>query len=105
MPRFRQAALGAFLAFAAATPALAKPDTPARAETAALAPADLADFDLVPPELVVSLADLAAGTLVPPPKSVVVRATGLVLRSEERRVGKEGRGGASPDVDRKRVAR
>src|SRR5262245_39672780 len=69
------------LAGPAALPAVAsaKPDAPARTESATLVPAELSDFDLVPPELTVSLADLASGSLAPPPKNLTIRPTGLVV--------------------------
>ncbi len=52
---------------------------PAGAQTAALVAGELGDPDLVPPECVWTLDELAAGRFVPAPKSTLVRPTGLVI--------------------------
>src|SRR5262245_55774124 len=74
------AALGCILlagALALPSPALAKDEPPP--EQVTLVAADLSDADLVPPHLLVPVEDLALGTLVPAPKNILVRATGLNL--------------------------
>lgn len=80
-PALRRFALLAAVAGLAAGPGSARggPEAPGRGLTVALAPAELDDPDLVPPELTVSLQDLTAGWLVPPPRSVAIKQTGVAI--------------------------
>src|SRR5688572_22935581 len=76
----RLALLVAVAGFGAApTPARGGPEAPGRTVTVPLTPAELADPDLVPPELAVSLEDLTAGSLVPPPRSISIKPAGVTI--------------------------
>ena len=61
---------GSLLAGVGPRAAAAPPDAPA---SGVLVLAELSDFDVLPPDLLLTPSELAAGTLVPPPKGIVVK--------------------------------